>query len=113
MGKIAFAVARTCLGAWLAAQAAVLAVHDGAAAEWARLGLPDWLRLALAGGEIGAAVLWVLPRTTRIGGAALLLVLLGAAALHVQVDRSPLPLIGYAALVCASLVRGRRIGHAH
>ncbi len=65
-------------------------------------GLPAWIRPALGGIEIVAAVLFLLPVTTVVGGYALLGIFLFAAALHVihrWYDISGLVLYAMAVLV--------------
>jgi uncharacterized membrane protein YphA (DoxX/SURF4 family) len=74
-----------------------------AAAHFARIGFPQWVRHALGGAEIVAAVLFLLPAASRIGGS-LLLVIFGLAALiHLlrgTYDVTTLVVYSAATLVC-------------
>jgi DoxX-like family len=70
--------------------------------EFARTGLPQWVRLVLGGSEIIAAVIFIAPFTTVIGGYALIVIFGFAAALHLmhgQYDIGALFVYGMAALV--------------
>lgn len=60
-----------------------LAFEPSAARHFARAGIPLWMRPALAWAEIAAAVLFLLPFTTGVGGYALLVIFVIAALLHV------------------------------
>jgi len=93
------AVGRAVLGGWLLVPSVGLAASPHAAAAFARYGHSDFVRLALAGSEIAAIVLFLVPRTAALGEAALLLVFAAAAALHVRAGESPALLVVYAALV--------------
>ena len=77
------------LGGVLLVQAALLAFHPAAPRQFSASGYPDWVRLALAGSEIVAAALFLWPRTVRLGGWALALVLVAAAGLHVGRGEAP------------------------
>jgi len=69
---------------------------------FAETGLPAWIRPALGGIEIVAAVLFLLPITTVVGGYALLVVFFFAAVLHLLhgwYDISALMLYAMAVLV--------------
>jgi uncharacterized membrane protein YphA (DoxX/SURF4 family) len=50
--------------------------------HFASTGLPQWVRLALASGEIVAAILFIAPFTITIGGCALIVIFVLAVALH-------------------------------
>jgi DoxX-like family len=70
--------------------------------EFSRTGLPQWVRLGLGGSEIIAAIIFIIPFTTVIGGYALIVILGFAAALHLmhgQYDIGALFVYGMAALV--------------
>jgi uncharacterized membrane protein YphA (DoxX/SURF4 family) len=71
----------------------------------AKAGLPAWLRPVLGGSETIAAVLFLVPFTSRLGGY-LLLVIFGLAALlhiaHGQYGVEGLLVYAVAALVCIS-----------
>lgn len=74
---------RVALGVVVLVEAVLLALHPRAQAAFARVGFPDWVRLALAWSEIGAALLFLAPPTVVPGGVALLAVFATAAGLHV------------------------------
>jgi hypothetical protein len=58
------------------------ALSAGAASEFTKTGLPNFIRIALAWAEIAAALLFLIPRATLAGGWLLLGVLAAAIALH-------------------------------
>ena len=64
-------------------EAAVLAFSPGSVHAFARTGLPDFIRLALAWSEIGAAILFLVPRVIVAGGWLLIGVLVFAIVLHI------------------------------
>ena len=69
---------------------------------YSRTGLPQWIRPVLAGSEIVAAVLFLLPFTNVLGSYLLLLVFLAAAAVHIlhgQFDVGVLAVYSMAVLV--------------
>ena len=68
-----------------------------------RMGLPHWIRPALGISEIGAAVLFLIPKWNRLGGYALLLLFAIAAVVHVlhgQFEIGTLLVYAAAVLVC-------------
>ena len=70
--------------------------------QFAKTGLPQWVRLALSGTEIVAAILFIVPLTSVIGGYALIVIFAFAAALHFlhgQYDIGALVVYSVAALV--------------
>jgi uncharacterized membrane protein YphA (DoxX/SURF4 family) len=78
------------------------AFERAAIRDFAKTGLPQWIRLALAGGEIIAAILFLAPVTTVIGGCALIVIFAFAAALHFlhgQYDVGALLIYGMAVFV--------------
>jgi hypothetical protein len=69
---------------------------------FSKTGLPPWIRPVLAGGEIVAAVLFLLPFTSVVGSYLLLLVFLLAALVHIlhgQFDVGALAVYSMAVLV--------------
>src|SRR5215469_17143967 len=70
------------LGMVILAQAAVFAFSPESAHAFAKTGLPNFVRLALAWAEMAAAVVFLIPRTTIAGGWLLLVVPAGAVVLH-------------------------------
>jgi DoxX-like family len=71
------------VGVVLIAESLRLALDATTALHFARAGMPLWMRPALAWTEIAAAILFLTPFTTVLGGYLLLLVFFFAAALHV------------------------------
>lgn len=74
-------------------QSCLLAFEPGRIHSFAKTGFPHWIRLALAWPEIVAAILFLVPATSKIG-AWVLLAIFGVAALlhllHGQYDVSTL-----------------------
>ena len=67
------------------------------------MGLPEWVAPVLAGVEIVAAILFLIPKLGRIGGYSLLVVFALAAILHVlhgQFQIGPLFVYGAAVFTC-------------
>jgi hypothetical protein len=60
-----------------------LGLDPTAARHFAQAGMPLWMRPALAWAEIAAALLFLVPFTTLLGGYLLLVIFFSAAALHV------------------------------
>jgi hypothetical protein len=60
-----------------------LAFEPAAARHFAKAGMPLWMRPALAWTEIAAAILFLVPFTTLLGGYGLLLIFFLAALLHI------------------------------
>jgi hypothetical protein len=89
------------------------AFGESATREFAHTGLPPWIRPALGGVEIVAAILFLLPLTSVVGGYALLIIFSFAAILHVMhrwYDISGLLL--YAMAVWVSLAHPAQMGDA-
>jgi uncharacterized membrane protein YphA (DoxX/SURF4 family) len=61
-----------------------LAFEPSAAGHFAQAGLPLWMRPALAWAEIAAAILFLVPFTTLLGGYLLLVIFFLAALLHIS-----------------------------
>jgi hypothetical protein len=70
------------LGLVILVEAAVFAFSPGSAHSFAKTGLPDFIRMALAWGEMVGAVLFLIPRTLIVGGWSLIVVLALAIVLH-------------------------------
>jgi thiosulfate reductase cytochrome b subunit len=70
------------LGLVILVQAATFAFSPASAHAFARTGLPNFIRLALAWAEMAAAVVFLIPRATIAGGWLLLVVLASAVVLH-------------------------------
>jgi DoxX-like family len=81
-----------------------LALDATAARHFAQTGMPMWMRPALAWTEIAAAILFLVPFTTVLGGYLLLLIFFFAAALHVLHGEYDIGVLAvYAMAVLASL----------
>ena len=59
------------------------AMSAGSAHHVTRMGLPRWTAPVLGGVEILAAILFLIPKSTRIGGALLMMIFVIAVALHI------------------------------
>jgi hypothetical protein len=71
--------------------------------HFARTGLPQWMRPALGGSEIVAALLFLVPAGGTVGGCLLLLIFSVAIAIHFflgEFDVGSLIVYGMAVLVC-------------
>lgn len=94
---------RWTLGLVVIIESSQFAFSASAAHFFAKTGLPSWLRPALGGSEILAAILFLVPFTALLGGY-LLLVIFGVAALihllHGQFGVEGLLVYAVAALVC-------------
>jgi hypothetical protein len=101
------AAARALFGGWLLLLSAALALHPHAAHGFARYG-GDGVRLLLAGSEIVAAVLFLLPASAAVGEAALLAVFAFAAVLHLTAGENPAVLGLYALAVLLLGILRRR-----
>jgi hypothetical protein len=103
---------RWCVGLIVLWQSWRFALGTAAMHAFAETGLPAWIRPALGGVEMVAAVLFLLPVTTVVGSYALLVVFFFAAVLHVLhgwYDISGLVLYAMAVLVAlADQERGTR-----
>lgn len=71
------------LGLVVLVEALFLAFSPKAIQAFGRTGLPEMLRILLAGGEILGAVLFLIPRTMAVGGWALVVVFGLVAVVHV------------------------------
>jgi uncharacterized membrane protein YphA (DoxX/SURF4 family) len=110
MGNPAIPCLRWCVGLIVLWGSWRFAFGESAMREFAHTGLPAWIRPALGGVEIVAAVLFLLPVTSVVGGYALLGIFLFAAALHVMhrwYDISSLML--YAMAVWVSLAHSAEV----
>jgi hypothetical protein len=71
------------LGLVILEQSLRFAFSPEAAHAFAKTGLPNFIRLGLAWAEIAAAILFLVPRTTLIGGRFLIAVLAAAIVIHI------------------------------
>jgi uncharacterized membrane protein YphA (DoxX/SURF4 family) len=101
---------RWCVGLIVLWRSWSFAFEPSAMRGFAHPGLPRWVRPALGGAEIVAAVLFLLPITTAVGGYALLVIFFLAAILHVLhggYDVSALVVYSMAVLVSLAHRSGR------
>jgi hypothetical protein len=78
----ALVVLQWVLGLVILAESAAFAFSPAAAHAFAKTGLPNFVRLALAWTEMAAAILFLIPRATMAGGWFLMAVLVSAIVLH-------------------------------
>ena len=105
LSTIAVPGLRFSLGLVVLLQSIHFALSPSAAHHFAQTGLPQWVKLTLAWSEAAAAILFLLPITTLVGGSALVLIFAIAVALHFQFGDFQIGgLIVYAmaVLVCVS-----------
>ena len=95
----AIAAARALVGLALALAAVRLLAHGRL--HFARIGVPDGLRIALGVAEAVAGTLFAVPRTMRIGAVALLVVIGWAAGLHAGLHETAVHLYFYMLVVIA------------
>jgi len=104
-GKFAIPGLRWTLGLVILWESYRFAVSDFAAHFLAKIGLPQWVAPVLGGSEIIAAILFLVPAATVVGGYLLLFILAVAAIfhfLHGAFDVSGLLVYGMAVIVCIS-----------
>jgi hypothetical protein len=82
-GSRAILVLRWTLGLVILIESARFAFSHSAALAFARTGLPEFLRVALAWAEVVAAVLFLVPGLAKTGGRLLIAVLAVAIVIHV------------------------------
>lgn len=100
--RIAVEGLRWTLGLVVLLESCRLAFASSQAHAFSKTGLPPWTRPALAGSEIIAAVLFLLPFTSIVGSYLLLVVFLLAALVHIlhgQFEVGALVVYGMAVLV--------------
>ncbi len=71
------------LGLVVLTEACLLAFAPAEINAFSRTGIPDWVRMVLAGGEIFASIVFLIPRTLVIGGYSLVSIFVFAAAVHI------------------------------
>jgi len=98
------------LGLVILVESARFAFSSGAAQAFAKTGLPNYIRLALAWAEIAAGILFLIPRAAVVGGWFLIVVLASAIVLHLLHGWFDVgALVVYAAAVWA-VVTGKSAG---
>ncbi len=110
---IALSGLRWVLGLVVLLESLHFAVSSAAAQHWARTGWPLWVRPALGGSEAAAALLFLMPALTIVGGWALLVSFAVALAIHLQGgDFGVGALIVYAMAVMVCMAyREKRLQH--
>jgi hypothetical protein len=101
--KIAISGLRWVLGLVVLLESAHFALSPAAAHQFAKTNLPQWIRPALGGSEVIAALLFLVPAATLVGGYALLFIFaiaIGIHFLHGQFDVGGLVVYGMAVIVC-------------
>jgi len=94
---------RYILGVVVLLESVRFALSGSTVHELARIGLPQWIAPALGGSEAVAALLFLLPATSLVGGYALLFIFAVAIAIHMlhgQFDVGGLVVYGMAVIVC-------------
>jgi hypothetical protein len=100
--EISISLLRWTLGLVVLLESARFAFSASAAHSLAKAGLPEWIRPVLGGGEMFAAILFLVPYTCLIGGYALIVIFALAVLIHLlhgQFDVAWLAVYGVAAAV--------------
>ncbi|MGA8103096.1 MAG: hypothetical protein WB869_13130 [Candidatus Acidiferrales bacterium] len=101
--KLAIPGLRWVLGLVVLLESAGFALSASAAHQFAKTGLPLWIRPALGGSEAIAALLFLVPATSVVGGYALLFIFAVAAVIHLlhgQLEVGVLVVYGMGVIVC-------------
>lgn len=101
--KIAIPLLRWTLGLVVLFESIHFTFARSAAQHFAKTGLPPWIRPALGGSEIVAALLFLTPAAISVGGYLLLFIFAIAIVfhfLHGQFDGAALIVYGMAVVVC-------------
>ncbi len=101
--KLAIPGLRWTLGIVVLLESVRFVLSSSAAQHFAKIGVPQWIRPALGGSEIVAAVLFLTPATGVLGGYLLLFIFAIAAiihCLHGEFEVGTLIVYGMAVLVC-------------
>ncbi|HKN76975.1 MAG TPA: DoxX family protein [Candidatus Acidoferrum sp.] len=102
--KVSIPLLRWTLGLVVAFESCQFVFSSAAAHFLAKAGLPSWIRPVLGGAEIVAAVLFLVPLTSRIGSYLLLVIFALAALVHVLHGQFEVGgLVVYAAAVFVSM----------
>jgi hypothetical protein len=103
--KTAMPALRWTLGLVVLWESYQFAFSPSALQHFAETGLPSWIRPALAGSEITAAILFLLPAASFVGGCLLLFTFAIAAVLHLlhgQFDVGGLVVYSMVVLACVT-----------
>jgi DoxX-like protein len=94
---------RWALGVVVLLESVHFALSASAARQFANNGLPRWIRPALGGSEIIAALLFLIPGSRLAGGYALVFLFLAGAVIHIRhgdINVGSLIVYGMAVIVC-------------
>lgn len=103
LSRFAICGFRYVLGLVVLLESLHFALSPHAAHQFAKTGLPSWVRPVLGGSEALAALLFLLPAASLVGGYMLLLVFAIAAGIHFlrgEFDVGSLIVYGMAVIVC-------------
>ena len=104
--KIALTALQWTLGLTLLIEAALFAFAPASAHAFSKTGLPDWIRVVEAWGEMLTALLFLIPGTVMIGGWGLIVFLTAAILIHLlHGSYNVLPLPVYAAATLAVMAQ--------
>jgi cbb3-type cytochrome oxidase subunit 1 len=110
--KLSIPILRWTLGLVVLWQSIHFVLSASSARHLSESGMPQWIRPALGGSEIVAALLFLMPAVSRIGGYSLLIIFAIAVALHLlhgDADVGGLILYCAAVLVCLSHLERKRV----
>src|SRR5580658_1468819 len=110
--KLSIPILRWTLGLVVLWQSIHFVLSASSARHLSESGMPQWIRPALGGSEIVAALLFLMPAVSRIGGYSLLIIFAIAVALHLlhgDADVGGLILYCAAVLVCLSHLERTRV----
>ncbi len=109
--KIALAALQWILGLTLLIEAVPFAFAPASAHAFSKTGLPDWIRLVEAWGEMLTAFLFLIPGTLMIGGWGLIVFLVAAILIHLlHGSYNVLPLVVYCAATFAVMAQHSKQG---
>src|SRR5581483_6459707 len=101
MNRLAMTVLQWVVGLQCLYGAAMLAFGQAEIHSFhSHIGLPDWVRLSVAGVEIVAALIFLFPRTVVAGGTALLFTFAIAALIHILHGQ---PNVGFLVVLAAAV----------
>jgi hypothetical protein len=109
--RAAVPILRYTVGLVIFVESMLFAFSPSAARSFAHTHLPLWIRPALGGVELVAAVLFLIPPLALIGGYALLAILILAVAIHILhgwYDVGSLLISAAAVLVCVASAQEKR-----
>jgi hypothetical protein len=101
--KFAITGLRWSVGVVVLLESIRLTFSPSAIHHFAKMGHPPWIRLVLSGGEIVAAILFLIPSASLAGGFLLVFIFALAAVLHLlhgELDVGSLVIYSMAVIVC-------------